>query len=56
MPLPYHPLYKDITKIPNAKFIWKQLLSLPLFPDIKSDQINYIIKKVKEFDTKFRNF
>ena len=57
MPLPYHPLYKRYkSKIPNAKFIWKQLLSLPLFPDIKSDQINYIIKKVKEFDTKFRSF
>ena len=31
MPLPYHPLYKNYkSKIPNAKYIWKQLVSLPL--------------------------
>ena len=57
MPLPYHPLYKKYkANIPNAKKTWKELVSLPLFTDLKDSEINYILKKVKDFDTNFRKF
>ena len=57
MPLPYHPLYKKYkANIPNAKKTWKELVSLPLFTDLKDSEINYILKKVKDFDKDFRKF
>ena len=27
--------------------IWKELVSLPLFPDLKKNQVKYIIKVIK---------
>ena len=32
---------------------WKELVTLPLFSDIKHEELNYIIKSVKEFDNKY---
>ena len=40
----------------DAKKTWKELVSLPLFTDLKDSEINYILKKVKDFDTNFRKF
>ena len=52
-----HPLYKKYkANIPNAKKTWKELVSLPLFTDLKDSEINYILKKVKDFDKDFRKF
>jgi len=34
---------------PIADSIWKKLLTLPLFPDLKDDEVEFIIKEIKEF-------
>ena len=53
MPLPLHPLYKKFNKkVNHSLYVWKELFSLPFFPDIKNSQIDYVIKSVKEFDRK----
>ena len=49
-----HPLYKKYkSKIPVTKKVWKELVTLPLFSDIKISDVNYIIKKLREFDNKY---
>tara|TARA_Y100000992_G_scaffold300113_1_gene268102 strand:- start:2598 stop:3752 length:1155 start_codon:yes stop_codon:yes gene_type:complete len=53
IPVPLHPLYKKYkSKIPVTKRIWKELVTLPLFSDIKLNELNYVIKSIKEFDKK----
>lgn len=53
IPVPMHPLYKKFkSQIPTTKKIWKELVTLPLFSDIKLNEINYIINSLKEFDKK----
>ena len=54
IPVPLHPLYKKYrSKIPITKKVWKELVTLPLFVDIKPRELNYIISSIKEFDMKF---
>ena len=54
IPVPMHPLYKKYkSKIPVTKRVWKELVTLPLFSDIKLKELNYIINSVKEFDNKY---
>jgi perosamine synthetase len=51
IPVPMHPLYKKFkSKIPVTKRVWRELVTLPLFSDIKKEEINYVIKYIKEFD------
>ena len=51
IPVPMHPLYKKFkSKIPVTKKVWRELVTLPLFSDIKKEEINYVIKYIKEFD------
>ena len=53
IPVPLHPLYKKYkSQIPVTKRVWKELVTLPLFSDIKIKELNYIISSVKEFDKK----
>ena len=53
IPVPLHPLYKKYkSKIPVTNRIWKELVTLPLFSDIKLNELNYVIKSIKEFDKK----
>lgn len=53
IPVPLHPLYKKYkSQIPVTKRVWKELVTLPLFSDIKIKELNYIISSVKEFDNK----
>ena len=50
-PLPLRPLYKKYkSTIPNAKKVWLEIISLPLFTELNLSQINYIIKIIKKFD------
>lgn len=51
MPLTMHPLYQkyDI-EIPIAKGIWREFVTLPLFPELADEQIEYVIKGIREFD------
>ena len=54
IPVPMHPLYKKYkSKIPATRRVWKELVTLPLFSDIKLTELNYIIKSLKEFDNKY---
>jgi perosamine synthetase len=34
---------------PIAGSVWKKLLTLPLFPDLKDEEVEYIINEIKEF-------
>ncbi|WP_440677289.1 DegT/DnrJ/EryC1/StrS family aminotransferase [Candidatus Pelagibacter sp. HIMB1587] len=53
IPVPMHPLYKKYNaNVPVTAKVWKELVTLPLFSDIKSKEINFVIKSLKEFDAK----
>lgn len=52
--LRYHPLhlnqlYKSSAKLVNSEILNEDSLSLPLHPNLTSDQADYIIEKVKQF-------
>ena len=50
-PLPLHPLYKKYkSKIPNSLKIWKELVTVPTYPNMTNFQLNYVIKYLKRFD------
>lgn len=50
-PLPLHPLYKNYkSKIPNSLKIWKELVTIPTYPNMTNSQLNYVIKYLKRFD------
>ncbi len=56
-PLPLQPLYKNYkSKITNAKKEWVKIISLPLFPDLKISEVNFIIKILKKFDKNFNKY
>jgi len=51
IPLPLQPLYKKFkSNIPVALKTWKELLTLPLFPDLKINEVDYVISQVVKFD------
>jgi len=45
----YHPYGRET---PGADEVWKKLLTLPLFPDLKDEEVNLIIYEIKEFGKK----
>ncbi len=53
-PLPLHPLYKKFkSRIPNSLKIWKELVTVPTYPNMTKSQLRYVIKSLKEFDQGF---
>jgi perosamine synthetase len=42
----YKPYFR---KLPVTENVWKRLVTLPLFPDLKDTEVDYIIEKVKKF-------
>ena len=51
IPLPLQPLYKKFkSNTPVALKTWKQLLTLPLFPDLKLNEVDYVVSQVVKFD------
>lgn len=42
----YKPYYR---KLPVTESIWKKIVTLPLFPDLKDTDVDYIIERVKTF-------
>ena len=54
-PVPLHlqPCYKDLgysrKMIPIAEKLSDKVLSLPVYPELKSEETDYIIEKVKDF-------
>lgn len=47
-PLNTYPIFPE-TKLPVTDKVWKQLVTLPLFPDITDDEFNDVVKTIKEF-------
>lgn len=53
MPIPLHPLYREYDKgIEVSKSVWKELVTLPLFPELSDYDIMYIVAALREFDDK----
>ncbi|RPI78057.1 MAG: DegT/DnrJ/EryC1/StrS family aminotransferase [Desulfobacteraceae bacterium] len=51
LPLPLHPLFRShLEAIPVAKRVWQTMLTLPLFPDLTEEEVDYIIDALIEFD------
>src|SRR5690606_4416735 len=57
-PLPLHvqPVFKDLGQkegdLPVAEKIAKEALSLPMFPELKLEQQEYVVSKIAEFFNK----
>jgi perosamine synthetase len=50
MPLTMHPLFlKYIGETPAAYRIWRELVTLPLFPDLTDEEIDYILACIHAF-------
>ena len=51
-PLPLHPLYKRFkSKIKNSLQIWKELVTIPTYPNMTKKQLLYVVDNLKKFDT-----
>lgn len=54
MPLTLHPLFKDFqNEIPVAMEIWPTMVTLPLFAELKDEEIDYVVDALLEFDRNF---
>jgi perosamine synthetase len=51
MPVHLHPFYRKRfdANVPVSERIWTQLLTLPLYPDLTDEDINYVIDSIKSF-------
>ena len=55
-PLPLHPLYKKYkSNIKNSLNTWKELVTVPTYPNMTNSQLSYVIKHLKIFDKNFYN-
>lgn len=55
MPVHLHPLYESLgikAKVPVTEEVWKKLVTLPLYPDMTDNDINFVVNKIKEFGAK----
>lgn len=51
MPLPLHPLFRAREVfIPVALEVWNDMLTLPLFPELTVEEIDYVVEALWEFD------
>lgn len=53
-PIPYQPIYKKLFgysegSFPRSEELSKQAMDLPMFPELKDEQIKYISEKIHEF-------
>lgn len=57
VPLPLHKLYKKYNKnLDNAMKVWKEIVSLPFYPDLTNKKVDYIIKCLISFDKKYLKY
>ena len=51
MPAHLHPFYRSrvTAEVPVAEKEWKYILTIPLFPDLTDDQVDYIIETIRAF-------
>lgn len=54
MPLHLQPYYRRQKKIvlPQAENVWTQLLTLPLYPELTEEELDYIISSIREIYSK----
>lgn len=51
MPLPMHPLFRSSKAIvPVAERVWNSMITLPLFPDLKDSEVDYVVEALQAFD------
>lgn len=52
MPLPMQPLFMkyDARDTPVAESLWKQLVTLPLFPDLTDQEVEYVNESIRSYD------
>lgn len=53
IPIHLHPFYKDKFNIgqglcPNAETAYEQIISLPMFPGMTDEDVDYVLKSIKE--------
>ena len=53
-PIPYQPIYKELFNykegsFPKSEELSKQAMDLPMFPELKDNEIKYISEKIHEF-------
>ena len=58
-PLHLHPYYRDTfgwapEDLPNATAVWERLVSLPLFPGMTDEEIDWVVRSVTELCAKNR--
>lgn len=58
IPVYYHPYYKKLGYqkglCPNAEKLYERIITLPLYPKMGKDDVDYIITNVKEIVDKYR--
>ena len=52
MPLHLHPYYRETygfreSDYPEASRVWKRLISLPIFPGMKNEEVDYVIDSIR---------
>ncbi|MGA2317672.1 MAG: DegT/DnrJ/EryC1/StrS family aminotransferase [Thermodesulfobacteriota bacterium] len=53
IPNNHYEMYRSFRgDTPISDFVWKKLLTLPLFPDLKDEEVDFIIHEIKEFGKK----
>lgn len=58
-PLHLHPYYRDSLgwspdDLPTASAVWERLISLPIFPGMKKDELAHVVRTLKNICTQFR--
>ena len=41
--------FKTSYKLPNVEEVWVELVTLPLHPDLREEEVDYIIKSINQF-------
>lgn len=50
IPNNHYEMYRSFRGLtPVSDSVWKKLLTLPLFPDLKDEEVDFIIREIKEF-------
>lgn len=51
----YKGLFETVGKLDNSEKISKEVLSLPIYPGLREDQVGYIVDTIKKFFKKVKN-
>lgn len=50
MPLTMHPLFVPYkAETPIADTLWRELVTLPLFPDLTDEEVAYVLESVQSY-------